>query len=134
MNDIFDRNHRAVFEENDNFCAERIASVAEKAFGFAVDTSADIDAIKELTPDDGFRLKLETIKTAEDMSSREKLEAISEAEDKLASDRERSARLHIWLIAKKIGLAILLVGGSFAFAASPVGQKTIKGASRFLTL
>ena len=62
MNDIFDRNHRAVFEENDNFCAERIASVAEKAFGFAVDTSADIDAIKELTPDDGFRLKLETIK------------------------------------------------------------------------
>ena len=44
MNDIFDRNHRAVLEENDNFCAERIASVAEKAFGFAVDTSADIDA------------------------------------------------------------------------------------------
>ena len=134
MNDIFDRNRGLAFDEKDNFFAERIASAAEKAFESAMDTSADIDAIKELTPDDGFRLKLETIKVAEDMSSQEKLEAISEAEDKLADDRERSAKLHIWLIAKKIGLAILLVGGSFAFAASPVGQKTIKGASRFLTL
>ena len=134
MNDIFNRNRGFAFEENDNYCAEQIAFATEKAFESAMDTSADIDAIKELTPDDGFRLKLETIKAAEDMSSQEKLEAISEAEDKLADDRERSAKLHIWLIAKKIGLAILLVGGSFAFAASPVGQKTIKGASRFLTL
>ena len=129
MNDIFNRNRGLSFEENDKFGAEKIASATEKAFESAMDTSADIDAIKELTPGDGFRLKLETIKAAEDMSSQEKLEAISEAEDKLACDRERSAKLHIWLIAKKIGLALLAITGVAALAISPGGQKTIKGVS-----
>ena len=129
MNDIFNRNRGFAFEENDNYCAEQIAFATEKAFESAMDTSAEIDAIKELTPDDGFRLKLETIKAAEDMSSQEKLEAISEAEDKLADNRERSAKLHIWLIAKKVGLALLAITGVTALAVSPGGQKAFKGAS-----
>lgn len=129
MNNIFDRNRGLVFEENDNPYAEGIASAAEKAFESAMDTSSDIEAINELVPDDGFQLALEIIKSAEDMSSQEKLDAIAEAEDMRARNKERAAKLHIWLIAKKVGLVLLFVGGSIAFAASPVGQKTIKGVS-----
>ena len=129
MNDIFVFFRGLVFEENDYPYAEGIASAAERAFESAMDTSSDIEAIKELAPDDGFQLKLEIIKSAEDMSSQEKLDAIAKAEDKRASNKERAAKLHMWLVAKKIGLAILFIGGGIAFAVSPVGQKTMKGVS-----
>ena len=68
-------------------------------------------------------LKLKTIEQAEDMSSREKLDAISEAEDKFANDKERSAKLHIWLIAKKVGIVLGAFAGLLLLSASPVGQK-----------
>ena len=127
MNDIFNRNRGLEFEENDNLCADRIASAAEKVLESAMDTSADREAIEELTATEGFRLKLETIEQAEDMSTQEKLDAISEAEDKLATDKERSAKLHMWLIAKKAGIALSIFAGILLLSASPVGQKTIKG-------
>ena len=120
MNDIFNRNRGLEFEENDNLCADRIASAAEKVLESAMDTSADREAIEELTATEGFRLKLETIEQAEDMSTQEKLDAISEAEDKLA-------KLHMWLIAKKAGIALSIFAGILLLSASPVGQKTIKG-------
>ena len=107
MNDIFNRNRGLVFEENDSLCADRIVSAAEKVLESAMDTSADREAIEELTDTEGFRLKLETIKNADDLSTREKLDAYSEAEDKLAADKERSAKLHMWLIAKKAGRSVL---------------------------
>lgn len=132
MNDIFNRNRGLVFDENDNPYAERIVSAAERAFESALDTSADLEAIEKLTSTEGFRLKLETIKEADDMSSLEKIDAISKAEDKLADDKERSANLHMWLMMKKVGLAVLIIGGTVALAASPVGQKTIKGVSKIL--
>lgn len=134
MNDIFNRNRGLVFDENDNPYAERIVSAAERAFESALDTSADLEAIEKLTSTEGFRLKLETIKQAEDMSSQEKLDAISKAEDKFADDKERSANLHMWLMMKKVGLAVLIIGGTLALAASPVGQKTIKGVSNILVV
>ena len=137
MNDIFNRNRGLEFEENDNLCVDRIASAAEKVLESAMDTSADREAIEELTATEGFRLeltategfrlKLETIEQAEDMSTQEKLDAISEAEDKLAADKERSAKLHMWLIAKKAGIALSIFAGILLLSASPVGQKTIKG-------
>ena len=77
MNDIFNRNRGLEFEENDNLCADRIASAAEKVLESAMDTSADREAIEELTATEGFRLKLETIEQAEDMSTQEKLDAIA---------------------------------------------------------
>ena len=117
MNDIFNRNRRLVFDENDNLCADRIASAAEKTLESAMDTTAT----------EGFQLKLETIEQAEDMSTQEKLDAISEAEDKLANDKERSAKLHIWLIAKKVGIVLGAFAGLSLLSASPVGQKTMKG-------
>ena len=132
MNDIFNRNRGLEFEENDNLCADRIASAAEKVLESAMDTSADREAIEELTATEGFRLKLETIEQAEDMSTQEKLDAYSEAEDKLAADKERSAKLHMWMMAKKAGLILLFVGVTVALAASPVGQKSIKGVSGIL--
>ncbi len=128
MNDIFDRNHGITFEENGNLCTDRIASAAEKALESAMDTTADIEAIEELTATEGFQLKLETIEQAEDMSTQEKLDAISDAEDKLADDKERSAKLHIWLIAKKVGIVLGAFAGILLLAASPVGQKKLKGA------
>ena len=127
MNDIFNRKRGLAFEENDNLCSNRIASAAGKMLESAMDTTADRKAIEELTATDGFRLKLKTIEQAEDMSSREKLDAISEAEDKLAADKERSAKLHMWLIAKKAGIALGVFACMLIFSASPVGQKTIKG-------
>ena len=127
MNDIFDRNHGLTFEENDNLCADRIASAAEKALESAMDTTADIEAIEKLTATDGFKLKLKAIEQAEDMSTQEKLDAITEAENKLAADKVRSARLHIWLIAKKAGIKLATFAGIMLFSASPVGQKTFKG-------
>ena len=132
MNDIYGHNRKLAFEGNDNPYTERIVSAAERAFEYAIDTSADLEAIEELTSTEGFHLKLEIIQQAEDMSSQEKLDAISEAEDKLATDKERSAKLHMWLIAKKIVFAVVVVGGTVALANSPVGQKTIKGVSRML--
>ena len=127
MNDIFDRNHGLTFEENNNLCADRIASAAEKVLESAMDTTADIEAIEKLTATEGFKLKLKTIEQAEDMSTREKLDAISEAEDKLADDKERSAKLHIWLVFQKAGIALGVFACMLIFSASPVGQKTIKG-------
>lgn len=127
MNDIFNRNRGLEFVKSDNLCADRIASAAEKVLESAMDTSADREAIEELTATEGFRLKLETIEQAEDMSTQEKLGAISEAEDKLAADKERSAKLHMWLIAKKAGIALSIFAGVLLLSASPVGQKTFKG-------
>ena len=127
MNDIFNRNRGLEFVESDNLYADRIASVAEKVLESAMDTSADREAIEELTATEGFRLKLKTIEQAEDMSTQEKLDAYSEAEDKLAADKERSAKLHMWLIAKKAGIALGVFACMLIFSASPVVQKTIKG-------
>ena len=127
MNDIFNRNRGLEFVESDNLCADRIASAAEKVLESAMDTSADREAIEELTATEGFRLKLKTIEQAEDMSTQEKLDAYSEAEDKLAADKERSAKLHIWLIAKKVGIVLGAFAGLLLLSASPVGQKTMKG-------
>ena len=132
MNDIFNRNRGLVFEENDNHNTEGIASAAERAFEYAMDTSADLEAIEKLTSTEGYLLKLETIKQAEDMSSEEKLDAISAADDKFAANKERSAKLHMWMMAKKAGLILLFVGVTVALAASPVGQKSIKGVSGIL--
>lgn len=132
MNDIFNRNRGLVFEENDNPYAERIVSAAERAFESAMDTSADLEAIEKLTSTEGFRLKLETIKQAEDMSSQEKLDAISKAEDKLADDKERSANLQMGIKTRNVVLAILTVASIVALASSPVGQKTIKSVSGLL--
>ena len=101
MNDIFNRNRGLEFEENDNLCADRIASAAEKVLESAMDTSADREAIEELTATEGFRLKLETIEQAEDMSTQEKLDAISDA--------------------------LSIFAGILLLSASPVGQKTFKG-------
>ena len=132
MNDIFNRNRGLVFEENDNHYAERIVSAAERAFESAMDTSADLEAIEKLTSTEGFRLKLETIKQAEDMSSQEKLDAISKAEDKLADDKERSANLQMGIKTRNVVLAILTVASIVALASSPVGQKAIKSVSGLL--
>ena len=55
MNDIFNRNRGLEFEENDNLCVDRIASAAEKVLESAMDTSADREAIEELTATEGFR-------------------------------------------------------------------------------
>ena len=82
---------------------------------------------EKLTATDGFKLKLKAIEQAEDMSTQEKLDAITEAENKLAADKVRSARLHIWLIAKKAGIKLATFAGMLLFSASPVGQKMFKG-------
>ena len=132
MNDIFNRNRGLVFEENDNPHAERIVSAAERAFESAMDTSADLEAIEKLTSTEGFQLKLETIKQAEDMSSQEKLDAISKAEDKFADDKERSANLQMGIKTRNVVLAILTVASIVALASSPVGQKAIKSVSGLL--
>ena len=132
MNDIFNRNRGLVFEENDNPYTERIVSAAERAFESAMDTSADLEAIEKLTSTEGFRLKLETIKQAEDMSAQEKLDAISKAEDKLADDKERSANLQMGIKTRNVVLAILTVASILALASSPVGQKAIKSVSGLL--
>ena len=132
MNDIFNRNRGLVFDESDNPYAERIVSAAERAFESALDTSADLEAIEKLTSTEGFRLKLETIKQAEDMSSQEKLDAISKAEDKLADDKERSANLQMGIKTRNVVLAILTVASIVALASSPVGQKAIKSVSGLL--
>lgn len=132
MNDIFNRNRGLVFDESDNPYAERIVSAAERAFESALDTSADLEAIEKLTSTEGFRLKLETIKQAEDMSSQEKLDAISKAEDKFADDKERSANLQMGIKTRNVVLAILTVASIVALASSPVGQKAIKSVSGLL--
>lgn len=132
MNDIFNRNCGLVFDESDNPYAERIVSAAERAFESALDTSADLEAIEKLTSTEGFRLKLETIKQAEDMSSQEKLDAISKAEDKFADDKERSANLQMGIKTRNVVLAILTVASIVALASSPVGQKAIKSVSGLL--
>lgn len=132
MNDIFNRNRGLVFEGNDNPYAERIVSAAERTFESAMDTSADLEAIEKLTSTEGFQLKLETIKQAEDMSSQEKLDAISKAEDKLADDKERSANLQMGIKTRNVVLAILTVASIVALASSPVGQKAIKSVSGLL--
>ena len=97
-----------------------------------MDTSADLEAIEKLTSTEGFRLKLETIKQAEDMSSQEKLDAISKAEDKLADDKERSANLQMGIKTRNVVLAILTVASIVALASSPAGQKAIKSVSGLL--
>ena len=132
MNDIFNRNRGLVFEENDNHNTEGIASAAERAFEYAMDTSADLEAIEKLTSTEGYLLKLETIKQAEDMSSQEKLDAISKAEDKLADDKERSANLQMGIKTRNVVLAILTVASIVALASSPAGQKAIKSVSGLL--
>ena len=126
---IADSNSRrtTISAQTESLLPLRIASAAEKVLESAMDTSADREAIEELTATEGFRLKLETIEQAEDMSTQEKLDAISEAEDKLAADKERSAKLHMWLIAKKAGIALSIFAGILLLSASPVGQKTFKG-------
>ena len=108
MNDIYGHNRKLAFEGNDNPYTERIVSAAERAFEYAIDTSADLEAIEKLTSTEGYLLKLETIKQAEDMSSEEKLDAISAADDKFAADKERSAKLHMWMMAKKPDLSSCL--------------------------
>lgn len=129
MKNDFDRNFGFVLEENDNRYAESIASAAEQALEYAMDISDDIEAIGKMTPDDGFRLKLETIKSAEDMSSKEKLEAIADAEDKYASDKERCAKLHMWLKARNVAIALSVAAVIVGVIVSPPGQKTIKNVS-----
>lgn len=60
---------------------------------FTTDISNEIITIMNMTPCDGYHMKLDLINKAEDMNTKEKIDAINKAEDKYAQDLKRSADL-----------------------------------------
>ena len=104
-----------------------------KAFISATDASGEVDRIIAMTPMDGFKLKLELITGAKDMTTQEKLQAILAAENEYKQDLTDNART-CWGIAwRKTGLVLLTLSGVGGLLFTPLGKKALETAVKSLS-
>ena len=98
----------------------------EKTVGAAIDISVEADKILEMTPQDGYKKKIELIADDPEMSTVEKIKAIDEVEDKYAHDFSDSAEKYKEIIWVKAGVTLAVAAGVVLMVASPNGRVIAK--------
>ena len=118
------RNKEQITPGMTSFSPDAIAiNLAGRAFEAVMDSTDEVNRVIEMTPKEGFDLKLELIAGAEDMSTREKLDAIDAAESKYSQDMENNARICRTISLSKAGMVLLFCVGAGILISSPTARK-----------
>ena len=105
---------------------DKLFSRIEKTVGAAIDVSVEADKILAMTPQDGYKKKIELIAGDIKMSTEEKIKAINEVEDKYAQDFSNSTEKYKEIIWAKAGATLVVVAGVVLMVASPNGRTIAK--------
>lgn len=103
-----------------------VATTLERTLKAAMDISSDMDRVVTMTPQDGYKAKINLINNAQDMSTKEKLEAIDAAENKYVQDLSDNAEVCKGMMWHKTGVVLVCFAGIVLMGTSPEGRKIAK--------